>query len=250
MTNLDPNTDRMLIERPNRFNIVILTAIQNEDVKALLFPRDHEKLGKFTNIAVTSRITDVKQRTKTKWKNVIFVEVGTEPLESRLGELIYSIHADNGGLILGFTLGRLSRSSYARLVYVGLDDVFDLSRSDPRNHTRIYSWIRKYGANLISSRDQIASSAKKLKIGDWVILVNERLARQSEGRSVRLTRQQIDFLASLSAGPRDDFVQLSYAKLFKAPHAIVHNIKKKLGLDLPIFHDGHGQYYIRRQLHG
>jgi hypothetical protein len=241
MSSVDQDTDDILLERPERFNIVILAT--SDSAKDTLFPVQHQKLRKFTNIILASDLRDVEELTKSSSKRALFIEIEAQPVEA-LRKLIYGIHAENKGLVFGFTLTSIDSSIYERLIYAGFDDIFDVY-SNSSVHARIYSWMRRFGANPILSRELIAGSTKKLGIGHWVIHVRDGAAHKNDGTKAKLTRQEIDFLSTLNHPPtNDDLWQQSYAKLFKAPHAIAHNIKRKLGADFPLCHDSSGKYYI------
>jgi hypothetical protein len=166
--------------------------------------------------------------------------------------MIYGAHAEKRGLLFAFTFDSLTQADFEELVSAGFDDVFEMHDLDRRKFSRMYSWIRRFGGSPISGadaeRDAITflSQRDDKQIGRWTIVSNEKVARDSKGQRVELTRQEVDFLALLFESP-DAARNASYGKFFKAPHAIVHKLRKKLGNDLPLRHNGGGRYSLARE---
>jgi hypothetical protein len=239
------SSDALLLKDANAFNFVVVS--NQENAKRLLFPKDHERLGKFKNIKLVRNFSELLQvyASSRDKKLVVFVDVTIRDLLPKLDEIIYSIHAERRGIFFGFTSGHISDGDFDHLISVGFDDVFELNDDDDKKFMRIYSWIRRFGGSTILPRDTIPYlSAKYKRIGKWNVFANEMVARDSGGKEVKLTRQEADFLTLLANDEESDVNGASYNRLFKAPHAIAHNLKKKLGENLPILHGSGGRYYL------
>lgn len=237
-------TTLVKIEDARAFRIVIIS--NNRRSVELLLPHGHEKLSRFQNVASISSFSELMQiylSSKDK-KLVVFVDVTTNESLHELKGMIYGAHAEKRGLLFAFTFAKLSDDDFERLISAGFDDVFGLHDDDSRKYLRIYSWMRRFGASPISQQDENSFIGQKNKrIGRWTIIGGEKIASDDSGQKVGLTQQEVDFLTLLfdSAEPVQNG---SYDKLFKAPHAIVHKLKKKLGAELPIQHEGGGRYYL------
>jgi hypothetical protein len=244
-------TSLIKIQDTKEFQLVVIS--NDRRAASRLFPSNHERLRRFKNITSISHVSELLNiyvSNKDK-KLVVFIDVTSERPLHELKEMIYGAHAEKRGLLFAFTFEELTESDFERLIATGFDDVFELQNDDRRKFLRMYSWIRRFGGNPISEenaeRDAITFRGQKndKRIGKWTIISSEKVARDDTGQNVGLTRQEIDFLALLSNDP--ELVQnASYDRLFKAPHAIVHKLKKKLGSDLPVQHDGGGRYYLVR----
>jgi hypothetical protein len=242
-------TPLIKIQDTKEFQLVVIS--NDRRAASRLFPSNHERLGRFRNITSISHFSELLQiylSNKDK-KLVVFVDVTSRESLHELKEMIYGAHAEKRGLLFAFTFGELTESAFERLISTGFDDVFELQKDDGRKFVRLYSWIRRFGGTPISEenaeRDAITFQSQKddKRIGRWTIISSEKVARDDSGQKVELTRQEIDFLALLINGPK--LVEnTSYNKFFKAPHAIVHKLKKKLGSDLPVQHDSGGRYYL------
>jgi hypothetical protein len=210
-------------------------------------------LGRFKNVTCipdVSKLLNIYVSNKDK-KIVVFIDVTSKEPLRELKEMIYGAHAEKRGLLFAFTFGEFTESDFERLISSGFDDVFELQNEDSRQFMRMYSWIRRFGGTPIleenAERDAITFRGQKTdkRIGKWTIISSEKVARDDRGQNVVLTRQEIDFLALLSDDP-EVLQNASYERFFKAPHAIVHKLKKKLGSDLPVQHDSGGRYYLVR----
>jgi hypothetical protein len=239
------------IEDTNDYQLVVISSDRHS--ATLLLPSHHQKLGRFRNIACVQSFAELFEiyLTHKNRKLVVFVDVTlNEPLHELRG-MIYGAHAERRGLLFAFSHKKISENHFEHLVSSGFDDVFELQSGDNRKYLRIYSWIRRFGSTPISEenakRDAIAhlSRKKNNRIGKWTIIKSEKSASNDGGERVQLTQQEVDFLAFLFEPEltRDS----SYEKFFKAPHAIVHKLKGKLGNDLPIRHDRGGRYYLTRE---
>jgi hypothetical protein len=237
------------IEDTKKFRLVVVS--NNPHATHYLFPRSHKKLSRFGNITSISSFAEllevyVSNRTE---KFAVFIDITSRESLLELKEMIYGAHAETRGLLFAFTFAKFTDADFEVFISMGFDDVFVLRDHDECKYMRIYSWIRRFGAAQISGeyvdRDQITflSNRRDKRIGKWSILVSEMVACDDGGQRVRLTRQEIDFLSLLfeRAEPMRDG---SYEKFFKAPHAIVHKLKKKLGETLPIHHDHGGRYHL------
>jgi hypothetical protein len=241
------SSDSLLLKDTNAFDFVVVS--NDENAKRLLFPKNHERLGKFKNIKLVGNLSELLQvyaSSKDK-KLVVFVDVTVRDLMSKLDGMIYSIHAERRGIFFGFSFNQIAETVYDHLISVGFDDVFELGDHDEKKFARMYSWIRRFGGNTILPKDTIAYLSEKHKrIGKWNIFANELIARDSNGQEVKLTRQEADFLTLLVREEQLDVEDASYRKLFKAPHAIAHNLRKKLGAKLPIQHSSGGRYCLAK----
>jgi hypothetical protein len=239
------SSDALLLKDTNAFNFVVVS--NDGNAKQLLFPKDHERLGKFKNIKLVrnfSELLQVYDSSRDK-KLVVFVDVTTQDLLPKLDEMIYSIHAERRGIFFGFISGRIADGVFDQLISLGFDDVFELNDDDEKKFMRMYSWIRRFGGNTILSKDTIPYLSEKCKrIGKWNVFTNEMVARDNSGKEVKLTRQEADFLTLLASDEELNVNGTSYSRLFKAPHAIAHNLRKKLGENLPILHGSGGRYYL------
>jgi hypothetical protein len=244
------STDALLIKIENTkdFNFVVVS--DDRRAASLLFPKSHERLQRFRNITSIRSFSDLLEiyvSNKNK-KLVVFVDVTSRDPLPELKEMIYSIHSEGRGIFFGFTFGNLTERAFENLISLGFDEVFELDNDDEKKYLRMYSWIRRFGGSPISAKnaekDAIAylSNKKNKRIGKWIIIANEMAARDESGQKVKLTRQETNFLTLLfEEKPTQD---ASYDELFKAPHAIVHKLKKKLGKNLPIQHDSGGRYHL------
>jgi hypothetical protein len=242
-------TPLIKIQDTKEFQLVVIS--NDRHAASRLFPSNHEKLQRFKNIASISRFSDLLKiyvANKDK-KVVVFVDVTSKEPLLELKEMIYGAHAEKRGLLFAFTFGEFTESDFERLIVAGFDDVFELQNDDSRKFLRIYSWVRRFGGTPISEenaeRDAITFLAQKSakRIGKWTIISSEKVARDDRGQKVGLTRQEVDFLTLLFDSP--ELVRnAAYERFFKAPHAIVHKLKKKLGGDLPVEHDSGGRYYL------
>jgi hypothetical protein len=239
------------IQDTKEFQLVVIS--DDRRAASRLFPSNHERLGRFKNITSISHLSELLNiyvSNKDK-KLVVFVDVTSKQPLHELKEMIYGAHAEKRGLLFAFTFGQLAESDFERLISTGFDDVFELQNDDSRKFLRMYSWIRRFGGAPISEenaeRDAITFRGQKndKRIGKWTIIGSEKVARDDRGQKVGLTRQEIDFLALLFDDP-ESVRNASYDRFFKAPHAIVHKLKKKLGSDLPVQHDSGGRYYLVR----
>jgi hypothetical protein len=240
------------IEDTRRFQIVVVS--NDERAVSLLFPSNHGKLGRFkdvTSVRGVSDLLEIYTATKDSRKAVVFVDVTANESLHELREMIYLASADKRGLLFAFSFSALSDRAFEQLISAGFDDAFELQGDDQRKHMRMYSWMRRFVATHTSQevleRDSIIILSRKESktIGKWKIVGHEKVAVDDDGQRIGLTQQEIDFLTLLT--PEPDAVEgSSYKKFFKAPHAIVHKLKKKLGADLPVEHDGHGRYYLKR----
>jgi hypothetical protein len=237
------------IEDTNKFRLVVVS--DDPDAAHYLFPHSHRKLSRFGNITSISSFSEllkvyVSNRTD---KLAVFIDITSRDSLLELKKMIYGAHAETRGLLFAFTFAELTNADFEAFISMGFDDVFALRDNDDCKYMRIYSWIRRFGAAQISGayvdRDQITflSNRRDKRIGRWRILVSEMVACDDGGERVRLTRQEIDFLSLLFEGA-EPMRDGSYEKFFKAPHAIVHKLKKKLGETLPIHHGHGGQYYL------
>jgi hypothetical protein len=242
--------DALLIENTSDFSVLVVS--EDRNAKQLLFPKHYERLQKFRNIELVKNFSEplpavVLDKHK---KLVVFVDVTTLDVTAsgwphEFDKVIYGMHAERTGLFFGFTFGRVPDGFFDQLISAGFDDVFELGDDSEKKYTRMYSWIRRLGGNPVTARDAIPYSKPK-HIGKWNVFTGEMVARDKSGRKVRLTRQETDFLTLLVDEVSLD-QGISYNKLFKAPHAIAHNLKKKLGDDLPIRHGSGGQYHLRKE---
>jgi len=237
------------IENTKEFNCIVVS--DDRDAASLLFPKDHERLQRFKNITSIKSFADllaIYASNKNK-KLVVFVDVTSRNPLPELREMIYSIHDQGRGILFGFTFGELTDAAFEHLISVGFDEIFELGNDDKKKYLRMYSWIRRFGGSPISARDAekdaiaYLSMKKTKRIGNWTIFANEMSAHDDSGQKVKLTRQEIDFLTLLFEEPKS-IQSTSYDELFKAPHAIVHKLKKKLGENLPIQHDSGGRYHL------
>jgi hypothetical protein len=237
------------IENTKEFNCVVVSG--DRKAASLLFPKNHERLQRFKNITLIKGLSDlltVYASNKSK-KLVVFVDVTSRDPTPELKELIYSIHSEERGILFGFTFNVLTDSAFEHLISIGFDEVFELGSGDRRKFLRIYSWIRRFGGTPISARnserDAIAhlSRKKNKRLGGWTITADEMSARDDNGQKVKLTRQELDFLTLLFEEAKS-IQGASYDELFKAPHAIVNKLRKKLGENLPIQHGGGGRYHL------
>lgn len=240
------------IENTKEFNCVILS--DDRDAASILFPKNHERLQRFRNITSISSFSDllaIYASNKNK-KLVVFIDVTSRDPVPELREMIYSIHDQGRGILFGFTFGELTDAAFERLISVGFDEVFEFGNDDKKKFFRMYSWMRRFGGSPISARDAEKdaithlSMKKNKRIGNWTIIANEMSARDDSGQKVKLTRQEIDFLTLLFEEAKS-IQGSSYDELFKAPHAIVHKLKKKLGENLPIQHDSGGRYHLLKE---
>jgi len=236
-------------EDPRIFTLVVVS--DDRSAASSLFPITDARLSHFQNIISISSFSELLNiyLSNKAQKLVVFVDVTSRQPLLELKKIIYGAHAEARGLLFAFSAGELTDEDFERLIAVGFDDAFELQKNDGRKSARIYSWIRRFGAAPVSEefaeRDRIAflSNQRDKRIGNWTILVNEMVARDDIGKRVKLTRQEIDFLYLLFDSA-DSARDSSYTKLFKAPHAIVHKLKKKLGSNLPIRHDSGGRYHL------
>jgi hypothetical protein len=245
------STEALILKIENTKEFICVVVSDERDAVARLFPKNNERLQRFKNITSIRSFADLlaiyaSNRNK---KLVAFVDVTARDPVPELKEMIYSIHDQGGGIIFGFTFGELTDAAFEHLVSVGFDEIFELGNEDKKKFFRMYSWIRRFGGSPISSKnaekDAIAylRMKKNKRIGNWTIFANEMSAHDDSGKKVRLTRQEIEFLTLLSE-ETNSIQNTSYDRLFKAPHAIVHKLKKKLGEDLPIQHDSGGRYHL------
>jgi hypothetical protein len=247
------STDALLIKIENTkdFNCVIVSADRN--AASLLFPKNHERLQRFKNITSIQNFSDLLEiyASNRNKKLVVFIDVTLQNPVPELREIIYSIHSEGRGILFGFTFGELTDLDFERLISVGFDEIFELGNNDEKKYLRMYSWMRRFGGSPISAenaeKNAIAylSSKKNNRVGRWTIVANEMSAHDDRGQKVKLTRQEIDFLTLLFEETKS-IQTASYDKLFKAPHAIVHKLKKKLGESLPIEHGSGGRYHLLR----
>jgi hypothetical protein len=218
-----------------------------------LLPPNHGKLRRFEDVVSTSDATtlfDIYVSNKNK-KLVLFVDTSSQEILIQLKKMIYAAHTEKRGLLFAFTFETFTDIDFQRLISAGFDDVYELGSRDERQDLRLYSWIRRFGDAPIPSesadRDVIArlGNRKDRRIGRWIVVGSDMAAHDDSGRTVPLTRQEIDFLTLLFEEP--GLAQnSSYESLFKAPHAIVHKLKKKLGSDLPIQHNSNGRYCLSK----
>jgi hypothetical protein len=240
------------IENTKDFKIVIVS--NDRRAASLLFPRDHEKLGRFEDIETISQLSSLFQiYTSNKNKKlIVFVESNLSETLRELKAMIYGAHAEKRGLLFAFSFSTLDEENFVRLISAGFDDAIELGKKDKRQFLRLYSWIRRFGNSSIPNeameRDVVARLGNKRdrRIGKWTIVGSDMSAHDDSGRTVSLTRQEIDFLTLALDAPKATQDEL-YDKLFKAPHAIVHKLKKKLGSELPIQHDSNGRYRLLEQ---
>jgi hypothetical protein len=243
------------IQDPKEFKIIVVSS--DRRAASLLFPSSHEKLCRFEDIKSISSPSELLDiyASNTGKKLVVCVETNSETVLIELKKMIYGAHAEKRGLLFGFSFESVDESDFERLIYAGFDDVFELRMQNKRQYNRLYSWIRRFADNSVSSedsdRDVIArlGNKKDRRIGKWIVAGNDMAAHRDDGKTVSLTRQEIDFLTLLSEEP-DSIQSTSYEKLFKAPHAIVHKLKKKLGSDLPIQHNSSGRYCLLKSAPG
>jgi len=247
------STDALLIKIENTKEFHFIVVSDDRSAVVRLFPKSDERLRKFENVTAVQTVADLLSiyvSNKNK-RLVVFVDVTSHDRAPELKEMIYSIHAETRGLLFAFTSGALTKDDFERLISSGFDDVFELESDDMRQYVRMYSWIRRFGGTPILSkhadRNAIAylSMKKNSRIGKWTVIGNEMAAYDDSGLKVKLTRQEIDFLTLLfEEAPVGS--SASYDSLFKAPHAIVHKLKKKLGDNLPIQHDVGGRYHLSK----
>jgi hypothetical protein len=238
-------TSLVKIEDVRAFRIIVVS--NDKRSVELLLPRSDERLSRFQNIIFISSFSELMQiyLSSGSEKLVVFVDVTTNESLHELKGMIYRAHAEKRGLLFAFTFGILSDDDFERLISAGFDDVFNLHDEDRRKYLRIYSWMRRFGASPLSQQDANSFIGQKNKrIGKWTIIGGEKIASDDSGRKVGLTQQEVDFLTLLFDSSSESVQNGSYDKLFKAPHAIVHKLKKKLGAELPIQHEGGGQYYL------
>ena len=247
------NIDALLIKIENTkdFNFVVVS--HDQSAASLLLPERHDRLRRFENITLVRDVPDLLKiyaSNKNK-KLVVFVDVTSRYILPELKEMIYSVHAEGRGLLFAFTFGKFTDGDFEHLISVGFDELFELESDDERRYLRMYSWIRRFGGSPISDEDAeknaivYLSNKKNKRIGQWTILGSEMVARDESGQRIKLTRQEIEFLTLLFE--ESNLVEgASYNKLFRAPHAIVHKLKKKLGSNLPIQHDSGGRYRLLR----
>ncbi|MET3842663.1 hypothetical protein [Bradyrhizobium sp. OAE829] len=239
------------IEDTRQFQIFVVS--HDERATSFLLPSTHEKLGRFKDVTLVRRISDLYDIYRTgeaNKKTVVFVDVSENQPLHELKEMIYLASADKRGLLFAFSFLTLSDTAFEELITVGFDDAFDLQGDDSRKHMRMYSWMRRFVATYTSQevleRESIISLGRKETkiVGKWKIIGHEKAAVDADGQRIGLTQQEVDFLTLLSHGP-ETTESPSYNKFFKAPHAIVHKLKKKLGTDLPVCHDGDGRYHLK-----
>jgi hypothetical protein len=242
--------DALLIENTGDFNVLVVS--ERKKAKQFLFPKRYERLQKFRNIESIRSFSEplpVVALDRHK-KLVVFVDVTTVDVAATgwlhgFDKIIYSMHAERTGLFFGFTFDRITDAFFDQLISAGFDDIFELGDDSAKKYMRMYSWIRRLGGNPVTARDAIPYSKPK-RIGKWNVFTGEMIARDKSGREVNLTRQETDFLTLLLDDVSVD-QGTSYNRLFKAPHAISHNLKKKLGDDLPIKHGGNGRYHLLKE---
>jgi hypothetical protein len=245
------STDALLIkiENTKEFNCIVLSDDRN--AASVLFPEDQEKLQRFKNITSVQSYSDllnIYASNKIR-KLVTFVDVTSRDPVPELREMIYSIHAEGRGLFFGFTFGNLTNRDLDNLISAGFDEVFELGNDDKKKYLRMYSWMRRFGGNPISAKDAekdaiaYLSNKKSKRVGKWTIIANEMSALDDDGQKIKLTRQEINFITLLFE-EANSIQSTSYDELFKAPHAIVNKLRKKLGKDLPIQHDSGGRYHL------
>jgi hypothetical protein len=249
------STDALLlkIENTKAFSCIVLS--DDRTAASVLFPEHQEKLQRFKDITSVhgySDLLNIYALEKTK-KLIVFIDVTSRDPVPELKEMIYSIHAEGRGLFFGFTFGSFSDRDFERLISVGFDEVFELGDNDKKKYVRMYSWMRRFGGNPILARnaekDAITylSNKKNKRVGKWTIIASEMSALDDEGQKVKLTRQEIDFLTLLFEEAKS-IRSTSYEELFKAPHAIVNKLRKKLGENLPIQHDSGGRYHLLKDV--
>jgi hypothetical protein len=245
------STEALILKIENTKEFICVFVSDERDAAARLFPKDNERLQRFKDIRSIRSFTDllaIYASNKNK-KLVVFVDVTSRDPVPELKEMIYSIHDQGGGVFFGFTFGEFTDAAFEHLISVGFDDIFELGNEDKKKFFRMYSWIRRFGGSPITSRDAEKDAIaylgmkKNKKIGNWTIFANEMSAHDDSGKKVRLTRQEIDFLTLLFE-ENNSIQGTSYDQLFKAPHAIVHKLKKKLGENFPLQHDSGGRYHL------
>jgi hypothetical protein len=236
------STQKTLIQKPSGVTIHILS--RSAEARRALFPTEFTE---FTDIITLNDASDAKIfLTKTTERVIMFVDTEIGAAADHIFKLVYAVHTQPG-IIFAFSFHNIDDTTYNGLIYFGFDDVFDLSSRDSKLCSRIYSWIRRFVGNPARSGDPARPrSPKKITIAGWDIFLEDMQARRDGCDEVALTRQEVDFLSSLCLDC--DALQQSNKKLFKAPHAIANKLRKKLGSDFPLVHDGRGQYSLQQRI--